>query len=273
MLQLAKGIVESAAITKELDPQAILVHVEATGLSKAAREDLEVLAIDHNHRGYLCYDLVTGLVGPEHPLYFWLISNGASPDELSEITRKKIQLDVMGMNFYPQWSTREFFVTPKGRIANRAVAEDENGFSKLIEDYYRRYRTPIILTETSAFGSDETRSSWLEASTRAIKSLRAKGVPILGYTWFPMFTMIDWRYRHGKLQMKDYRIELGLFRLNDSNGGAPRWTATPLVSQMRRYIDNSREAVGELSVPGRTGLYPQRLEAAQNHGKAPHYAQ
>ncbi len=53
---------------------------------------------------------------------------------------------------------------------------------------------------------------------RYIKSLRAKGVPVMGYTWFPLFTMIDWRYRFGKAPLEDYFLELGLYRLNRDRG-------------------------------------------------------
>lgn len=247
MLQLVRGIIESTAAIKEVDPKAVLVHVEATGLSRAAREDLEALAADDNHRGYLCYDLLTGRVDPGHPLYLWLVRNGASPDELNRIAERRIALDVLGMNFYPQWSAREFYVTPKGRISDRAINDGENSFGKLIEDYYRRYQVPIILTETSAYGADSMRSGWLKNSTATIKALRRRGVPVLGYTWFPMFTMIDWRYRFGKMDLDNYRMELGAFRLNGVDG-APRWAETPLVNALHECISNSRESIGELGV-------------------------
>jgi beta-glucosidase len=246
MLQLAKGMLRSASIIQKLDPQAVLVHVEAAGLSRAAREDLQSLATDDNHRGYLCYDLLTGRVNSEHPLYLWLVRNGASPDELAEIAAHKIHLDVLGLNFYPQWSSREFFITPKGKVANRAI-EGQNSFGKLILDYYERYQVPIFLTETSAFGSDLMRSSWLQESTAAIKQLRSEGVPVIGYTWFPMFTMIDWRYRYGKLQLNDYRIELGLYKLDDTNG-ARRWVETPLIKQWRNCIENAHNTIGSLKI-------------------------
>ena len=37
-----------------------MVHVEATGLARAARADLEVLAVEDQRRGFLAYDLLTG---------------------------------------------------------------------------------------------------------------------------------------------------------------------------------------------------------------------
>ena len=41
MLQLVRGIQRTVAAIKEVDPGALMVHVEATGLARAARADLE----------------------------------------------------------------------------------------------------------------------------------------------------------------------------------------------------------------------------------------
>ena len=47
-----------------------------------------------------------------------------------------------------------------------------------------------MITETSAVGSDEIRSKWLESSVGMIKNLRADGVPI---TWDEV--LARWRRR------------------------------------------------------------------------------
>lgn len=246
MLQLAKGIQKTAEVIRQNAPGAILVDVEATGLSRAARQDLEELAVEEQRRGFLCYDLITGKVTPEHPLFSWLVRNGASPDDLASFVASPRVLDVIGMNFYPQWSTQQLYVDKKGVLASRAIVEDGEGFASLIKDYYLRYEVPIIITETSAFGSDETRAQWLHSSLAAVKQLRADGVPVLGYTWFPMLTMIDWRYRYGRGPIERYQIELGLYRLNrEATGG--RWLATPLVEQLRKDIEAPDKAIGSLA--------------------------
>jgi hypothetical protein len=152
------------------------------------------------------------------------------------------------MNFYPQWSTQEIHIDKKGRLAYRPTDPEGSGFAKLIEDYYHHYKVPIIITETSAHLSDELRARWLEQSVGAIKALRAQGVPVHGYTWFPLYTMIDWRYRFGQGPTRDYRLELGLYSLNDEAGG-PRWRPTPLVEQMRDCINNPNLSVGAMAEP------------------------
>jgi beta-glucosidase len=72
---------------------------------------------------------------------------------------------------------------------------------------------------------------------------------VLGYTWFPLFTMVDWRYRHGKGPQERYYINLGLYALGAGEG--PRWLPSPLVDEYRQAIASPAAVVGALAVaPG-----------------------
>ncbi|MBC7796023.1 MAG: glycoside hydrolase family 1 protein [Pyrinomonadaceae bacterium] len=247
MMQIARGIVQTVKAIREVDDDTVMVYVEATGLTRAIREDLNALALEETRRGYLCFDLITGRVTPEHPLFLWLLRNGVTSEMLADLNKESIEMDVVGMNFYPQWSTKQVFQDKRGRIQFRDVEPEGNGFAELIESYYHRYQTPIMITETSAVGADEIRSIWLESSLKTIKGLREKGVPVIGYTWFPIFTMIDWRYRFSQEPLENFYLELGAFKLNREKTGE-RWLETPLVAQMNNYIANSSEMVGELKL-------------------------
>lgn len=204
-----------------------------------------MLALEDQRRGYLFFDLITGLVTHDHPLFGWLLRHGASPDDLAEFVRRRIPIEILGMNFYPQWSTRQIYIDDKGRLSYRSIEQDGEGFAHLIEDYYRRYQVPIMITETSALGEEEVRSRWMRASVAMIRHLRASGVPVIGYTWFPLFTMVDWRYRLGRRPVERYYIDLGLYKLNHE-GGPRRWRATPLVEQLQFCIRHPEESVGPL---------------------------
>src|SRR5581483_3646465 len=245
MLQIAKGVINTVEAIKAIDPNTVMVQVEATGLSRAIRQELEVLAHDDQRRGYLFFDLITGLVTPEHPLFVWLLRHGVTPDDLAALRERSIPVDVLGMNFYPQWSTKQIYIDHKGRISYRAIEHEGDGFAALIEDYYHRYKVPIIITETSAFGADEVRARWMRASVATIRQLRQNGIPVMGYTWFPLFTMVDWRYRLGRRPDERYYIDLGLYKINNEGGGR-RWKATPLVEQLQVYIRDPEESIGTL---------------------------
>ncbi len=243
-LQLVQGILLTAAAIKAVDPQAVLVHVDAAGLVRTTRPDLAGMAADEQLRGYLHYDLLTGRVTPDHPLYPWLLQSGASPPQLAAIAARPLALDVLGLNFYPQWSTRLLDKDEQGGLIWGLTEHEGAGFATLLREYYARYRVPILITETSAYGSDAERLAWLHTSLAAIKALRAAGVPVLGYTWFPLCTMIDWRYRFGQDPADAYRLELGLYRLG--HPPAPRWTASPLVAAFRACLAQPEAVVGPL---------------------------
>lgn len=245
MLQLAKGIQRTVKTIREIDDDAVMVHVEATGLTRSIREDLESLAHEETHRGFLCFDLISGGLAHDHLLFSWLVRNGASPDTLVDLQENKVSLDIIGMNFYPQWSTKEIYLDKRGRIAFRETEPEGEGFSELIRQYHDRYQIPIMITETSAVGSDDLRMRWLSSSVEQIRELRADGVPVIGYTWFPLFTMIDWRYRFGTDPVEDYYLELGLYRINRESS-EPRWLETPLVDEYKKMVRTSSTSVGDL---------------------------
>ena len=60
MLQLARGIIKTVKAIKSIDPEAMMFHVEATGMTRTARKDLEILAREEKHRGYICLRPDTG---------------------------------------------------------------------------------------------------------------------------------------------------------------------------------------------------------------------
>ncbi len=256
MLQLTRGIQNTVEAIKQVQPEAVMVHVEATGLSRAATEELHALAVEDSHKNNLCLDLLSGKLVRDHPLVSWLMRNGVSINEVREISNRGRAFDILGLNFYPQWSTQQLYIDSRGRLAYRAHEQDGSGFGTMIHDIYDRYQCPIMITETSAFGSDDLRAKWLRTSVSTVKELREKGVPVLGYTWFPLFTMIDWRYRFGHGPKEQYRMELGLFKLGhpvdavDEPGvESNRWVPTPLIERFRELFANPLESVGTLKQP------------------------
>ena len=246
MLQLARGIVRTVKRLKEIDPASVMVYVEATGLNRTASENLKALATEEEMRGYLCFDLISGRLNHNHELFSWLVRNGANPDALHELEHSKAPLDVVGLNFYPQWSTKQLYIDKRGRLAFRETEPEGDGFGELIQKYHDRYGAPIMITETSAVGSEEIRERWLESSIRVIKQKRGEGVPVIGYTWFPLFTMIDWRYRFSEAPLEDFYLELGLYHINREKTG-PRWHATPLVDMFRSMAADPGNSVGDIA--------------------------
>src|SRR5690606_28990743 len=88
------------------------------------------------------------------------------------------------------------------------------GLREIVTLYWERYGLPIVVTETSRGGSVESRVEWVGESLAEIRALRAEGVPVLGYTWFPFFTLVDWLYRwETKSSPDDWFVHMGLVDL------------------------------------------------------------
>lgn len=245
ILQLSRGILKTVEALKTVDPDAVMVHVEATGISLSGHPDFDAKAANEQARTFLTFDLITGKVTSEHVLYDWLLQHGVKPETLAEFTRQPITLDVVGLNFYPQWTSRIFQYDDKGKAVSKVVDKAGSGFTGIVESYYTQYQAPIMITETSAKGSNKVRADWLDNSLAAVKDLRGRGVPVLGYTWFPMFTMFDWRYRTGRSPLENYRLELGFYQLGEGEND-PRWRRTDLIDRWQQYRRNPSAAVGEL---------------------------
>ncbi|HEY6800196.1 MAG TPA: hypothetical protein VI121_06105, partial [Agromyces sp.] len=87
------------------------------------------------------------------------------------------------------------------------------GLRDLIELYWNRYGLPLAVTETSRGGSVDSRLEWLGESIAEVRALRSEGGPVLGYTWFPFFTLVDWLYRHDLKTPDDWFVHMGLVDL------------------------------------------------------------
>jgi beta-glucosidase len=72
-----------------------------------------------------------------------------------------------------------------------------------------------MLTETSVDGPVDLRLRWLDESLGACEELRAEGVPLTGYIWFPLFTLVDWDYREGEGLPSTWFRHMGLADLDE----------------------------------------------------------
>jgi len=87
------------------------------------------------------------------------------------------------------------------------------------------------------------RRAWLDGSVAAVRRLRARGVPIVGYTWWPMFGLVGWAYRQRGGPLADYVVQMGLWDLI-VEGTARRREPTPLVDAYRTLAVAGVDAVG-----------------------------
>ena len=56
----------------------------------------------------------------------------------------------------------------------------------------------------------------------ATRRVRSRGVPLVGYTWWPLFALITWGYREGRKSVNEYLKQMGLWDLRPSPQGLER---------------------------------------------------
>jgi hypothetical protein len=78
------------------------------------------------------------------------------------------------------------------------------------------------------------RRRWLHDSVGLVRRLRAEGFPLVGYTWWPLFALVDWRYRETTDPVERWLLPMGLLELERDGAGVLRRVPTGLVEEFRR---------------------------------------
>jgi hypothetical protein len=132
---------------------------------------------------------------------------------------------------------------------------------------YARYALPIMVTETSARGNLAIRGRWMDETIAAIAALRTQGVPIVGYTWFPLITMVDWMYRRGRRPLSYYLLHLGLYDAAFDEAGVLCRHRTSLVVRYQEHMARAMLVIGEEAptVPSNERLPIDHVELYFSH--------
>jgi hypothetical protein len=95
---------------------------------------------------------------------------------------------------------------------------------------------PLLVTETSAREDIAGRAAWMDETIAALRAARDEGLPVIGYTWFPLFSMVEWDYRTSNRPLADHLLHLGLWDARFDGRGVLVREATPLVEKYREYV-------------------------------------
>ena len=254
-LALSKGFVlTQQAIARSIGERATFVHVDAgmryTGDAEAPEH--AALATRLRHQSFLVEDLVTGGVGPGHALLDTLRQKGCTDAELTWFLDNPVRPDVMGVNYYPRHSTEVFEagVHHGGGFADPRPSLDAgtDGLREVLETYAARYGAPVMVTETCVTGTVAERIEWLDASVELVHAMRAEGQQIVGYTWWPLFDMYEWTYRHTENPRIDHLLTLGLYDLVESPSGLLR-QKNPVADRYRQHAEAARRAEDTQNAP------------------------
>jgi hypothetical protein len=182
-------------------------------------------------------------VNESHSLWQWLLKNGFRLADLEWFLANAIELDVIGINLYPLFSQKILKRAPHLRIkmpyAGGEIVE------RLAEMYHARYNAPVFVSETASLGSIHRRSQWLVDSVESTRRARQKGIPLMGYTWWPLFALVTWAYRQGTHPPAYYVKQMGLWDL-EARGEDLARVATSLVDEYKQMVAQGSRSVGKV---------------------------
>jgi hypothetical protein len=229
---VARGIVETIHALEQVDPEIVPVHVDATDLYQSGDPSLAPEVERRQEIVFLALDLVSGRITPEHKLYSWLLKNGLTGQQLEWFLERPVDLPLIGINLYPMFSEK-ILHRRSGSLRIKMPYAGADIIDRLAAMYYHRYNSPVFISETASVGSLKKREKWLTDSVEATRRVRERGIPLVGYTWWPMFSLVTWAYRQGTNPPDFYLQKFGLWDLVPGCGGVLRRERTPLVDQFR----------------------------------------
>jgi beta-glucosidase len=239
IVALSAGIARTIDALRAEQPDARIVHVEAVSSFRVADPLPESVADVHRALPYLASDLAEGRVTPDHLLHRWLTERGVPPATLAALEGGDRRIDVWGVNWYPQMS--HYAIEPGAeRPRVRKTAGRPGDLAEAVRDCHRRTGRPVMITETSIRAEVPTRLRWLRGLEAMTREVRGEGVPLVGLTWFPAFSLLNWSYRRGRRPAEAYLSHFGLWDLAPTPDGVLERVRTPVADAWEAIVAASR---------------------------------
>jgi beta-glucosidase/6-phospho-beta-glucosidase/beta-galactosidase len=169
-----------------VQPEAVFIQSESTEYFHAefpyghCLETADFL----NAKRFLSFDLTYG-----HPvsstMYTYLLDNGMTREEYDWFMKNAhTKSSLMGNDYYV---TNEHMVHHDGSTSGSG---EIFGYYAITLQYFRRYRLPVMHTETNITEPDA--ALWLRKQWKNAFRLKQDGVPLLGFTWYSLTDQVDW---------------------------------------------------------------------------------
>lgn len=233
VLHQMRGTVLAMREIRKVNSNARLIQTDDLGYTTTPAR-LRYQADFENSRRWLSFDLLTGRVVPDHPLWRYLVRNGAGERELAAFVEQPCPPDVVGINCYV---TSERFLddrlslySPERRYDNgrhryvdvesvRVLGPLIGGFEARLREARDRYALPVAITEVHMGCTRDEQLRWLYQAWRSAEKLRSEGVDVRAVTAWATFGTMDW---NSLVTRDEGHYEAGLW---DVSGGTPRETA------------------------------------------------
>jgi dTDP-4-dehydrorhamnose reductase len=206
LLIQCRAVVLSMRAIRAVNPNARLVQTDDLGKSYSTPPMAE-LARFYNQRRWLAWDLLCGMVGPDHALWDYLLRAGIETAELAWFRANPCPPDVIGANYYvtserwldhraDRYPQRFIGLADGRRFADietaRALATPTPGIGPLLQEAWERYQLPLAITEVHLDANREDQLRWLLEIWEASQQARQNGVDLRAVTVWSLLGSYDW---------------------------------------------------------------------------------
>ncbi len=172
----------------QVRPDALFVQSESSEYFHAESPEAIGPAEMKNASRFLSLDLNYGR-RVDSQMFEYLMDNGMTREEYHFFLNNNLKHHcLMGNDYY---QTNEHFVSADG---NTWTSGEVFGYAVITQQYYDRYRLPVMHTETNLAqgpaGDEAVR--WLRKEWANVLSIRNSGVPVVGFTWYSLTDQVDW---------------------------------------------------------------------------------
>ncbi len=213
----------------QIQPEATFIQSESSEYFHAMDPEAVPLARFLNQKRFLSLDLTYG-----YPLnvtmYEYVLKNGMTKQEYLWFAKNQVKARcIMGNDYYV---TNEHLVFPDGHTQ---AAGEIFGYYVITNQYFKRYRLPIMHTETNL--KMPASKEWLLKQWANVHRLKHDGIPIIGFTWYSLQHQVDW----DSALRNDAGVvnELGLFDLDHN--------IMPVGEAYKKLIENWKDILNEES--------------------------
>jgi beta-glucosidase/6-phospho-beta-glucosidase/beta-galactosidase len=205
-------------------PDAIIVQAESFEHFTPADASAEAAAEAQfwNEARFAALDLTLGRM-PSPRIRDLLLASGMTTTDFAFLHERRAR--------GRRWIGVDYYVTSEQTIdgdGRKRPTSTRLGLAAVVQDYYDRYRAPLFLSETSRVASRGV--EWLDEQWRECRSLLSAGIPLEGFTWFPLGDVVDWRH-----SLREKRGDVDPIGLYD-----PQRAAHPAAGAYARLIASLR---------------------------------
>jgi dTDP-4-dehydrorhamnose reductase len=245
LLYQCRAVVLSMQAIRAVNPNAKLVQTDDLGKTYSTRE-MAPAAEFYNHRRWLGWDLLCGMVGPDHALWDYLTKTGIDASEWLWFRDHPCPPDIIGVNYYvtserwldhrPERYPAHFHGniggTPCADLETaRVLATPTAGVGPLLKEAWDRYKIPLAVTEAHIDARREDQLRWLLEVWQAGQEAQRNGVDVRAITVWSLLGSFDW---NSLVTLNRGYYEPGPFDVR-----APQPRPTALAAMMRELSSDA----------------------------------